>query len=209
MIYLTGAFRRDQAPELVKMGIGVMLQPKSHYERHVERLGFPCWAADNGCFAQGEQFSAPKFYTWLDRVPRSRLLFVVAPDVYGDHAATRRRSAAYLWHLGCLGFPRAFVAQNGATWSNVPWKDFEWLFLGGSDIWKLGREARDLVREARNRNRRVHMGRVNSAKRLQYAATIGCHSADGTYLAFRNRTATGIRDMHRLVRQGILSGLHG
>jgi hypothetical protein len=30
----------------------------------------------------------------------------------------------------------------------------------------------------------THMGRVNSNRRLQYAATIGCDSADGTYLAF-------------------------
>ncbi|MGW3571669.1 hypothetical protein ACWDSL_48685 [Streptomyces sp. NPDC000941] len=28
------------------------------------------------------------------------------------------------------------------------------------------------------------MGRVNSARRLTYAAAIGCASADGTYVAF-------------------------
>ncbi|MET7951050.1 hypothetical protein [Micromonospora sp. NPDC005324] len=28
------------------------------------------------------------------------------------------------------------------------------------------------------------MGRVNSLRRLRHATAIGCHSADGTYLAF-------------------------
>lgn len=30
----------------------------------------------------------------------------------------------------------------------------------------------------------MHMGRVNSERRLRYADAIGCDSADGTYLAF-------------------------
>ncbi len=30
----------------------------------------------------------------------------------------------------------------------------------------------------------VHCGRVNSLKRLRYAASIGCQSADGTFLAY-------------------------
>jgi len=42
--------------------------------------------------------------------------------------------------------------------------------------------ARELVREAKRRGKWVHMGRVNSLKRLQYATSIGCDSADGTYL---------------------------
>jgi hypothetical protein len=28
------------------------------------------------------------------------------------------------------------------------------------------------------------MGRLNSRRRLRHAAAIGCHSADGTYLAY-------------------------
>ena len=38
--------------------------------------------------------------------------------------------------------------------------------------------------EAKAHGKWVHMGRVNSLKRLQYAAAIGCDSADGTYLTF-------------------------
>jgi hypothetical protein len=58
------------------------------------------------------------------------------------------------------------------------------LFIGGSTEWKLGAEARALAALAKNRGLWVHMGRVNSLRRLRYAADIGCDSVDGTYLAF-------------------------
>ena len=58
------------------------------------------------------------------------------------------------------------------------------LFLGGSTDWKLGPAARALTAEAKRRGKRVHMGRVNSLKRLRYADAIGCDSADGTCLTY-------------------------
>lgn len=48
--------------------------------------------------------------------------------------------------------------------------------------WKLGPHARSLVHEAKRRGKWVHFGRVNSGKRFEYARSIGCDSADGTYL---------------------------
>jgi EAL domain-containing protein (putative c-di-GMP-specific phosphodiesterase class I) len=64
----------------------------------------------------------------------------------------------------------------------LPWTQFDVLFVGGTTEWKLGLEARGLVAEAKRRGKHVHMGRVNSEKRLRYAAAIGCDSADGTCL---------------------------
>ncbi len=66
----------------------------------------------------------------------------------------------------------------------APWDDFDALFVGGSTEWKLSGSARELVREARARGKSTHMGRVNSLRRLRYAESIGCDSADGTYLIF-------------------------
>ena len=66
----------------------------------------------------------------------------------------------------------------------MPWDDFDVLFLGGDDAWKLGPAATALTAEARSRGKGVHMGRVNSLRRLWFASAIGCTSADGTYLAF-------------------------
>ena len=55
---------------------------------------------------------------------------------------------------------------------------------GGATGWKLGPAAADLAGQARNRGKWVHMGRVNSLRRLSYAQAIGCHSVDGTYMAY-------------------------
>ena len=52
---------------------------------------------------------------------------------------------------------------------------------------QLGPEVEQLVAEARARNVWVHMGRVNSLRRLVYAASIGCDSIDGTqWVRFRD-----------------------
>jgi len=78
----------------------------------------------------------------------------------------------------------ALVAQDGLEKLRVPWDDFDALFIGGSTEWKLGRWAALITAAARIRGKHVHMGRVNSLKRWRSAASIGCHSVDGTYLVF-------------------------
>lgn len=50
--------------------------------------------------------------------------------------------------------------------------------------WKEGAVALRLLQEAQSRGKWVHMGRVNSGRRYDYARYIGCDSADGTYLTF-------------------------
>lgn len=108
--------------------------------------------------------------------------FAVAPDVVGDAKATLRRSERMLDWIRYAGFPAALVAQNGLENLAVPWDDFDALFIGGDTTWKLGPAARALVGEAKARRKHVHMGRVNSLRRLRYAAAIACDSADGTFL---------------------------
>jgi hypothetical protein len=204
MIYLTGAYRKSQVAALVDLGVGVMLQPGSGYAKSMATAGFRCWAADNGCFAQGDAFNLEKFYAWLERVPRDGLLFATAPDVFPDHAATLVRSVPVLAEMRRRGFPVAFVAQNHAVSETLPWALFDCLFIGGEDHWKLSPGTALLVHEAKQRGKWVHMGRVNSEKRLRYAAMIGCDSADGTYLKYRNRAGDGVSDLVRWLRQSLL-----
>jgi hypothetical protein len=115
----------------------------------------------------------------------SSCLFAVAPDVVGDAAATMRRSGRMLRLIRYYtGFPAALVAQDGLEHLDVPWDEFDALFIGGSTGWKLGPAARALTAEAKRHGKWVHMGRVNSLKRLRYADAIGCDSADGTFLTY-------------------------
>lgn len=151
-------------------------------QRNVRPAGLT-WAADNGCFGKGYPGDA-KLLEWLASHDPAGCKFAVAPDVVGDAAATAVRSAPFLGPIRRLGYPVAYVAQDGLTFETAPWFAFDALFIGGTTIWKLGSEVRWLVRAARKRGKWVHMGRVNTWSRLQYARDIGCDSVDGTFLTF-------------------------
>jgi hypothetical protein len=139
--------------------------------------------ADNGCFGKGYP-GDDKWWAWLQTLPADRTRFAVAPDVVADAAATLIRSAPWLAKIRSLGMPAAFVAQDGLESLDIPWDDFDVLFIGGSTAWKLGIHARRIAATAKSLGKEVHMGRVNSHQRMRYAAAIGCDSADGTYIAF-------------------------
>lgn len=141
------------------------------------------WCADNGVF--GNTYPGDGAYLdWLKERAWAvnQCAFAVAPDVVCDAQATLDRSTPMLPAIRAAGYPVALAAQNGIEDLTVPWADFDVVFLGGDDEWKLGPHAAALTAEARARGKWVHMGRVNSRRRLRYAAYIGCNSADGTYL---------------------------
>lgn len=147
---------------------------------------------DNGCFGEGYPGDDGWFY-WLDnRVGRygaERFAFAVAPDVPFDAAGTLRKSLPHLARIRELGVPAAFAAQDGCDELGIPWDDFDVLFLAGSagrgtPNWKIGPVAEALSREATERGKWVHMGRVNSLHRLRIAEWFGCKSVDGTYIAY-------------------------
>ncbi|ANS02985.1 hypothetical protein [uncultured Mediterranean phage uvDeep-CGR0-AD1-C123] len=147
--------------------------------------GHQVWAADNGCFARPDTYSDDGFLRWLDRLDRTGCLFAVAPDVLADGAATLARATPVLPLIRNLGYPAAFVGQDGQRGDRVPWDEIDALFIGGTTEWKLSGIAADLIHEAKQRGKWVHMGRVNSWQRIHAAACLGVDSVDGTHLAFR------------------------
>jgi hypothetical protein len=159
--------------------LGLLNTPANSY---VVKSGW-VWAADNGCFNERTYAGDDRWFAWLSRQDPTGCLFATAPDVVGDHDATLERSLPWLPRIRALGYPAAFVLQDGATAENVPWDEFDVAFVGGSDAFKLG-GADELIREAQRRNKRVHVGRVNSGKRYERFALMGVDSADGTFLAF-------------------------
>jgi hypothetical protein len=86
--------------------------------------------------------------------------------------------------IRAAGYRAALVAQDGMNAAAIPFEQIDVLFLGGTTAWKLSAAAAHLVAAAREHGIRTHMGRVNSLRRLRYAHLIGCHSVDGTYLAY-------------------------
>jgi len=189
-IFLTGV--TNPAVEDVLLAhphAGLLVQPDSYGSSAVAR--WKHWAADNGCYAKGDDFDPKAWLSWLEALApehRSRCLFATAPDVVGDAVETLLRSLPYLAKVRAMGYPAAFVAQDGSEKDPdnlVPWDDVDVLFLGGTTEWKLDHyKGGRLAFEALRRGRRVHMGRVNSKKRLDIADLFGCATADGTFLAF-------------------------
>ncbi|MEU8952028.1 hypothetical protein [Streptomyces sp. NPDC048489] len=146
------------------------------------------YACDNGKFGKGWP-GAAAWFAWLtatvERYGRERCLWAVAPDVPMDATATLAESLPWLEEIRALGIPATFAAQDGSEQAGlIPWHAIDVLFLAGSTEWKTSPAAHRLAHEARVRGLRVHMGRVNSRRRLRRADAFGCTTADGTYLAF-------------------------
>jgi hypothetical protein len=140
--------------------------------------------ADNGCFSG--RWTHDRWFRWLLDLPRS-IRFAVAPDVFDPsgapcHDATLERWRTYGPLIERHGFTPAFVCQVGALPNNVP--DAPVLFLGGTTAWKLGHHATAITAAAKAQGRWVHMGRVNSRRRIRAARAMGCDSADGTFLTY-------------------------
>lgn len=187
MLYLANASSPAVRSAMLRGEIGQMCTPAEGRAP----LDGVVWAADNGCFGRGFP-GEERWFAWLRRHAdqADRCLWATAPDVFlsdlgrGDAHATLERSWPWLPKIRDLGYKVALVAQDGLEHLNVPFAHFDVLFLGGSTKWKLGAAAAALTAEALDRGLTVHMGRCNSASRFAYAASIGCASADGTYLAF-------------------------
>jgi hypothetical protein len=111
-------------------------------------------------------------------------LFAVVPDVVGDAERTRARWDQWAPIVRNRGFRPAYVLQDGETGDTVPWRELSAVFIGGTTKYKLGPIAHQLTLEAKERGVHVHMGRVNSLRRLRVAAAWGCDTVDGTFLAF-------------------------
>lgn len=141
------------------------------------------WGADNGRFNNPGDYTDDGYLGWLAKQPAGRCLFATAPDVLADHVATVEMSRPLFPRLRAAGYLAAFVAQDGWHEETTPWDEFDVLFIGGTDEFKLGRGA-VAISAGLARGKRVHIGRVNSYSRLRLAAVLGCHTADGTFLKF-------------------------
>lgn len=154
---------------------------------------------DNGCFSEaGRRACTPeRFRATFDKCLSlwgDNLLYVAVPDVVhmtpkgpvGDWPATLAKFAEWAPVLRTWSefVPLAIVLQDGATIESVPWSEVAAVFVGGSTDWKLGAEAEAICKHARRLGKWVHVGRVNSEKRMIRAAAMGADSADGTYLMY-------------------------
>ena len=136
MLYLgTSPCEPAVADMLDHRRLGLMCQPGSN----PPRAGW-LWAADNGCFS--DKWDETKWRVWLSKDhPHSGCLFAVVPDVVADHEATLARFWDYRQTVVDTRYPVAFVGQDGATETSVPWIAMDCLFIGGTTEWKMSPTA--------------------------------------------------------------------
>lgn len=140
------------------------------------------WAMDNGAFSG---FDVGAFVRMLERFATyAGCLFVTAPDVVGDAAATLELWPWWSTLIAGIGRRAAFVAQDGLVADRVPWERLSdgdgVLFIGGTTTFKDGPFVRTLCGMAKARGIWVHWGRVNTKRRYELALLAGADSIDGT-----------------------------
>lgn len=179
MIYLVSGSTASLRRMKNRKYLGFLATPAAGNSiKSILSLGIP-WACDNGAFSG---FDSEAFSIFLVRAAHAerKPIWVTCPDVVADAGATLDLFGQWQFQIARLGLPVSFVAQDGQESRRVPWSLFSCLFIGGSTEWKLSRHAVDLARRAKRFGKLVHMGRVNSFRRMEIARSMGCDSVDGT-----------------------------
>lgn len=157
------------------------------------------WMMDNNQFSGN--FDAKTWLTALLKyLPyKENCIGIPIPDVVGNALETLRRFSQYWRVVHDLGYPVAFVSQDGITPEITPWNYFDVLFVGGTNDHKLHDEASIMIAEARERGKRVHIGRVNYPKRLRQFWM--ADSVDGTGITSTRRRRNGETEEDAMARQ--------
>lgn len=147
------------------------------------------YAADNGCGPKADgtpgELDEDAFMAMCEQVarhcdpwrePRTRRpLWVAVPDAVGDADRTWELWRTWAPRLLRLRLPLAFVVQDGYDVARHPVEP-AWVrcgFLGGSTEYKESPEARRTLYHWMADGRAVHVGRVNSERRLRLFDDLG------------------------------------
>jgi hypothetical protein len=164
MIYLTNAV---QIPDEYRDGFGFLASAVKNRNSKDELQVAPKWMLDNDNF--NGKFDPKKWIKFMLEHERhiGTCVGVTIPDKVGDALTTLRNFSKYYQIVRDLGYPVAFVTQDGITPEMTPWDCFDTLFIGGTTDHKLGWEAGDMIATAKHLGKWVHVGRVNSEKRIK------------------------------------------
>jgi hypothetical protein len=144
----------------------------------------PSWmpvALDNGAYGAWKKGVPWCPDDWMELLAEAHRYclpkWAIVPDV-----VTNREATIESWHRWqpvlaeeYPNLPLAMAVQDGMTPSDVP-PEANWIFVGGDDPWKM----RSVPMWVEAFPGRVHVGRVNTKKRLWECDRAGVSSVDGT-----------------------------
>jgi hypothetical protein len=150
--------------------IGLLLSPEG-FDKGRPPFYMP-YALDNGCFKRWDEKA---FFFMLRKATLThKPLWVVCPDVVSNHEDTLSLWHKYNPRIKEYGFNLAFACQDGCEPKDVP-NDAFCCFIGGSTEYKL-----ENAHKFKGVAEWLHVGRVNSKERIEWAESIGADSIDGT-----------------------------
>lgn len=132
------------------------------------------YGLDNGCYAE---FKESTWRNQLRAAQSNRPVFVCAPDIVGD--ARRTLDLFNVFYDDLRELPRALVLQDGIGNFEIPWRDIDAVFVGGSDNFKISPECLNALKAAKILKKWIHIGRVNTPARLNKFIDIA-DSIDGS-----------------------------
>lgn len=162
------------------------------------------FSLDNGAWTahqRGEPFDTPAFERALGLLG-STADFVVLPDIVCGGAASLTLSMRWLPRVLEVARLALLPVQDGMRSEEIAplLSERVGIFVGGSDAWK---EQTAELWGSIGRGRWVHVGRVNTARRISICAHAGATSFDGSSAS---RFATTLPMLDRARRQSALFG---
>lgn len=167
-------------------------------DRHPDRRK----AADNSGF---KVFQRTAYEALLEREyhQRDMFRFVTVPDIV---ASARRTLELFdYWYPRVCMWPLALVAQDGQEDLPIPWELIQAVFIGGTDGFKDGRHAVDIIKTAKAMGKWTHVGRVNDPVRWSHFENLGVDSVDGTGIAQYSHMRIAIRDREEDKQHGLFT----
>jgi len=123
------------------------------------------WAADNGFYTNPDAAAWIRWVARFEDQVDDRPAWVAMPDIVGD--AQRTLELFEYFGRRTNGLPRALVLQDGIGRVPIPWDQVTAVFIGGSDDFKVSREAYAAAKTARILGKQIHVGRINTFARCQ------------------------------------------
>ena len=158
------------------------------------------YGLDNGAFTR---FDAVKWRKLVAEARVQKPLFVCLPDVVGS--ARRTLELFDVFRTETAGVPRALVLQDGIGDFAIPWLHLDAVFIGGSDKFKTSEEAFSAARAAKILGKWVHVGRVNTSKRVEQWMGVA-DSCDGSGMSrFDHMLEDVVRTIKGEIRQEALA----
>lgn len=162
--------------------------------------GMP-YAMDNGAWTAYQQdlpFDERAFSKAIDLLGASAD-WIVIPDIVAGGLRSLDYSLAWIERLRGLSTPLLLAVQDGMAIDDVRslLSPSVGIFIGGTTSWKE-ETAQQWGALARRRNCYLHVGRVNSQRRIAICAAAGANSFDGTSVT---RFAKSITRLDAATRQ--------